>query len=87
MFAKVIGTRKIDFDTKDGKHIRGVSAYITYPTHGVDGVMAEKIFVSADKCDVNGVIVGATLDVAYNRWGKVENVKVVDNGDDVDIDV
>ena len=76
---KLVGKKDVDFVSKDGTNINGVTLYITYSDPKVEGVVAEKIFVSSTKCNVSTIPVGAEIRVLYNRFGKVENVENVED--------
>ena len=78
---KLVGKKDVNFVSKDGTNINGVTLYITYSDPKVDGVVAEKIFVSSTKCDVSNIPVGAEIKVLYNRFGKVENIEFLDDVD------
>ena len=48
---KIVGIRHVDFTDKQGRQIVGITLYVTHPAPNVDGEIAEKLFVSADKLD------------------------------------
>lgn len=81
----VIGVRTTRFKGNDGNEVSGISLYLSAPItkYGV-GQSAEKVFLSDRRAggllqDVGGKLenlLGAELDVYYNRYGKVESVVV-----------
>lgn len=42
------GIQKLDFDTKDGKHINGFNLHIAYANENVVGRITDKKFISAE---------------------------------------
>ena len=74
MQATVIGTRIVDFKTKDGKHIQGTSVYIAYAENGVVGKAAERIFVAQEIDLPKGMAVGSKIQLFFDRKGKVQAV-------------
>lgn len=43
---EIIGVKQVDFNGKDGKRISGFSVWASFPCSGVDGLKADKFFVS-----------------------------------------
>ena len=82
MFVKVVGKKVLNFTTEDGKVVDGAHYHLTYEEDGVEGLAAEKIFVSSAKLNSAEVSVGDMLEVYYNRYGKVDKIQVAD---DIDI--
>ncbi len=75
MIHVVLGKRPVSFTAKDGKEVKGVSLYLGYETEGVEGMAADKVFIPAAKMPKNDIVVGAEVDVLFNRYGKVEAIK------------
>lgn len=72
---KIIGMKKSDFQTKEGTLIKGYNVYLTYELSG-DGAVGcgcERAYITQAKLDKCGFKpeVGDTVDLAYNRFGKV----------------
>ena len=82
MLVNVVGKKPLNFTTEDGKTIDGTHIFVTYEETGVEGVVAEKLFVSSTKFDTKYVCVGDSLEIYFNRYGKVDKVTVAD---DIDI--
>ena len=76
MIHVVLGKRPISFTAKDGKEIAGTTLYLGYETKGVEGMAAEKVFISAEKVPTNDIVVGSEVNVHFNRYGKVEAIDV-----------
>lgn len=73
---KIIGVRFLDFDAPDGKHVSGVNIWVTEERENVDGVVAEKFFLSSHNLSYMGInpsdiVVGAHMTVMYNRYGRI----------------
>lgn len=78
---KVVGFREVNFkDEKARKNINGVSLYVNYQDENVNGMVAEKIFVSAFKLAECGYApaVGDTIQFTYNKYGKCDALCRVD---------
>lgn len=49
MQVQLIGARRVDIvDNKDGKEVHGFTCFISYPSEGVDGLMADRKFIADD---------------------------------------
>ena len=75
---RIVGMRRSEFDTRDGKHIAGTSIYCTYHDDRVTGEAVEKIFVTDEKCpDVGALQLSDEIKVYYNKYGKVDGIELV----------
>lgn len=74
MFMRLEGFQKIDFIADDGNPIKGHQLFMTWDEDGVSGRMAGKQFVR-DGMELPALTVGMTLDVEFNRKGKVVAIK------------
>lgn len=76
MIYEVIGYRNSSFKSADGNTITGVTLYLTCGDNNVTGVIAERVFVSMNK--LNGYVpkLDDVIDVEYNKYGKVNGVKL-----------
>lgn len=74
----VLGKKMVSFTTADGKVINGTTLYTCYydNTANVDGAITDKIFVTAEKMPKKEIVVGADIDVYFNRYGKVDAIAV-----------
>lgn len=79
MLANVVGKKPLNFTTEDGKVVDGAHLYVTYEETGVEGVVADKLFISSTKFDTKDVSVGDVLEIFFNRYGKVDKVTVTDD--------
>ena len=73
---QIIGVRFLDFIGSDGKKVSGVNIWATEERKNVDGVVAEKFFLSTQNLNYMGInpsdiVVGAYMTVMYNRYGKI----------------
>lgn len=71
MLAEIIGTRRVDMDSEN---IHGWSIYTKHEEDGVNGLMAERFFVSDQMInrDVGGLVPepGQAIDF---EWGRTKN--------------
>lgn len=74
MLMSVIGVRKLNFTTQDGKNIKGRSVFVGYEADGVDGLMTEKIFLSDVHFGDVDIITGTDYDFAFDHRGRVGSV-------------
>ena len=72
----VLGIKPVSFTAADGKLIDGTTLYVAYDADGVDGMAADKIFVTAAKMPDDDIVVGADIDIYFNRFGKVDSIVV-----------
>ncbi len=74
---KLMGYRMVDFTDKTGKHVSGVSLYVSYPLNGVNGSATDKLFVRPELFRDLAVVPGDDLDIRFNRFGKVDSITLV----------
>lgn len=77
----VVGVQMKSFKSDDGKTITGYNVWYTYERTGVDGVVAERVFVSDRVCNVSNFTphVGDVVrDFAYTRFGSLYRVDLSD---------
>lgn len=76
---RVVGTRSVDFDDKQGRHISGLSLYVTHPETGVDGLVAEKLFVNAERLEASHYVpkVGDVINIIWGRNSRILGVTKV----------
>lgn len=82
MLVKVVGKKNLNFKTEDGKSIDGAHFFVTYEEEGIEGLAAEKFFISSSKLNPMVVSIGDSLNIYFNRFGKVDKVE---NAEDLDI--
>lgn len=73
MDMQLIGFRKLDFTTEDGA-VKGYQLFTGNKEEGVTGQMTDKLFIR-DGMELPALTVGMTLDVEFNRKGRVVAVR------------
>ena len=75
---KVVGFRTVDFEDDKGKRISGISLYVIHPEDGVQGCMAEKVFLSSDRLSELHYrpVIDEVISVGYGRRGRIASVEV-----------
>lgn len=71
---RIVGTRAVQFsDDRDGRTVSGVSFYYTMLDERVEGEMAGKFFLSAQRLQDQPYVpaVGDECFIDYDRYGKV----------------
>lgn len=84
---KLMGVENKSFTTKDGKLVEGADIHAKWaidPKRGA-GYKADRFFLSAAKLAALDFkpTPGQTVEVFYNRYGKVETMRLVDDIVDV----
>lgn len=81
---KIIGYRRNDFATNDGKQVTGCNIYIATeidPRRGA-GVSVERQYLSDAKLAKEGIDLAELMDhdvkVYYNRYGRIDSIVPVD---------
>lgn len=76
---KIVGKQKVEYTSKKTQElVRGVSLHCLGTSNNVEGESVETIFVSARSAmydEVSKMPIGTNIDVSYNRWGSVEDVR------------
>lgn len=70
----VIGYRFCDFTARDGTPIRGTQIYVTREDRGVEGLVAEKYFLSTRITYQPNV--GDVITILFNKYGKVADIRL-----------
>ena len=73
----VLGKQKVDYvSSKTGQRVQGENLHCKYLQKNVEGEAVEKLYISSN---VNSPIVnvGDEIDVFYNRYGSVDEVRLV----------
>lgn len=76
MIYEVIGYRNSSFKSSEGNTISGMTFYLTCGDSNVIGVVADRVFVSANKLNGYAPNLGDVVDVEYNKYGKVNGIKL-----------
>lgn len=74
---KVIGFQHQDIQFKDGRTVSGFKLHLTEPRNGVTGFAADSVFLSDAKAGDYKPSVGDTLEIVWNRWGKIDGVRII----------
>lgn len=78
---KVVGIQSVDYlSRKTNQPVQGVTLHLTYQDSRITGVGTETVFVSAKATcygDVVKIPIGSDVDVFYNRYGSIEEVRPV----------
>lgn len=73
---KVLGIQDVNFESKKtGKRVQGMNLHCTYEQKNVIGEAVEKLYISSN-IDSPIVKVGDEVDVFYNRFGSVDEVRL-----------
>ena len=80
---KVFGFKKSNFTTKDGNYVEGFNFYVGKEiTRNGEGYEIERVYLSNNKLKNWGIapeqLIGASVEVLYNRYGKVERIDIID---------
>ena len=71
---KVIGLQKKNLKFQDGREVSGYTLYLTEARTGVTGIACDSIFVSDSKLADYIPSVNDTIEIRWNRWGKVDGI-------------
>ena len=75
MKATILGKRKVSFIADDGREISGTTVYLGFEDdEEVEGMVCEKTFLSHSVVAYKDLVVGADVEVTYNRKGKVTSI-------------
>lgn len=85
---KIVGYKIVDFTGKNGVKVEGVTMFLASPieVNRGAGIAVEKVFLNSEKLKELSFTprVDEVISLAYNRFGKVINVTVLDNDLEVD---
>lgn len=73
---KVVGYQHQDIQFKDGRTVSGWKLHLTEPRNGVTGMAADSIFISDQKAGSYKPELNQTINIQWNRWGKIEGISV-----------
>lgn len=77
----IVGVQMKSFTTKEGKTITGYNVWYSYDRTGVDGVVAERVFLSDRVCNNSNFtphVGDVVLGFAYTRFGSLYRVELPD---------
>lgn len=73
----IVGIEMTSFkDRETNRTYEGVRLHTTYEKEGVDGFCVESFYCNS-RVDLDGIDIGDTVEVLYNRYGKVASVRKV----------
>lgn len=88
---RVLGRRHYDFQTNDGRSVKGWSIYGMYRSTGVEGYEVDKISLTDDFLFKSGIssppAVLSLLDLDYDKKGKLVEITDMFEPDDVLLEV
>jgi len=75
---KLVGIKETKFKGSEGDIVSGKTFYYTEPQSGVEGVVADKFFLSDEKVTkiAASLIVGDEFEAYYNRFGKIAAIEL-----------
>lgn len=77
MNMQVIGKKKLNFTSKEGRVVDGTSVYLAYEEDDVEGMITEKFFIPSVKLLFSDFRVGDILNISFTRKGKIDSVSLV----------
>ena len=77
MTFEIVGYKKKSFNAPDGTPISGYDLHLFGTENGVTGNFVERIFASDRKLGSYIPSVGDSVDVQYNRYGKIDRIEVI----------
>lgn len=74
---EVIGLEHRQYTNKQGRQVSGYNIYVTFEKKNMDGIACFQDWCSDAAVKESGVCVGDKVDLLYNRYGKIESVRLV----------
>lgn len=74
---EVIGIQHRKYTNKQGREVEGYNLFVTYAEKEVDGLACMREWVATDVMEDSGVSVGDSVDLNYNRYGRICSIKPV----------
>lgn len=78
---KIVGIQSVDYiSRKTNKQVTGLTLHLSFEDARVRGMATETVFVSSQSIcyeDVAALPVGSEVNVYYNRYGSVEDIRPV----------
>lgn len=63
----IIGLRKTKFTGSRGEDIYGYNVYFSYEPDGIEGIAADRVYVSAQAFKKLGLEIGSVISVAFSN--------------------
>lgn len=73
----VIGLEHRQYTNKQGRQVSGYNLYVTYDKDKMDGIACLSEWCSDALIQDSGIAVGDNVELLYNRFGRVESVRIV----------
>ena len=73
---EVIGIEHRQYTNKQGRFVSGYNLYLTFSKINMDGVACLSEWCREDVVKDSGVAVGDKVELFYNRFGKVESIRI-----------
>lgn len=73
----VIGLKRRQYTNKKGREVSGYNVYLTYEDKCTDGHACLAEWCSCELVQDAGLAVGDNVELLYNRYGRVESVRIV----------
>lgn len=74
---EVIGIQHRKYTNKQGREVEGYNLFVTYEEKEVNGLACMREWVAPDVMEDSGVSVGDSVDLNYNRYGRICSIKSV----------
>lgn len=74
---EVIGIQHRKYTNKQGREVEGYNLFVTYEEKEVNGLACMREWVATDVMEDSGVSVGDSVDLNYNRYGRICSIKLV----------
>lgn len=74
---EVIGIQHRKYTNKQGREVEGYNLFVTYEEKEVNGLACMREWVATDVMEDSGVSVGDSVELNYNRYGRICSIKSV----------
>ena len=74
---EVIGIQHRKYTNKQGREVEGYSLFVTYEEKEVNGLACLREWVATDVMEDSGIAVGDSVELNYNRYGRICSIKPV----------
>lgn len=74
---EVIGIQHRKYTNKQGREVEGYNLFVTYEEKEVNGLACMREWVATDVMEDSRVSVGDSVELNYNRYGRICSIKAV----------
>lgn len=74
---EVIGIQHRKYTNKQGREVEGYNLFVSYEENEVNGLACMREWVATDVLEDSGVSVGDSVELNYNRYGRICSIKPV----------